>query len=203
MAGGTSDTAETKSSLQEVSSVQTPASGSGNPLVLVLSLVNLLVTLGILGILFVSFQKEKHHPSVEDIAAQASNASGEGEGEKSKGKEGEGKEQDKKKPVDYGRMITLEQFTVNLSTPGSPNSKFVRVNISLEVPTEDTESEVTSKMPQVRNTIIDLFNSKRPVDLATADGRDYVKEEIRNALNSFLVSGKVKGVYFTNFALAG
>jgi flagellar FliL protein len=83
------------------------------------------------------------------------------------------------------------------------NPKFVRVNISLEVPTDDTESEVTSKMPEVRNVIIDLFNSKRPADLANADGREYLKEEIKNAINGFMVSGKIRGVYFTNFAMAG
>ena len=98
-------------------------------------------------------------------------------------------------------MITLEQFTVNLITPGSVNPKYVRVNISLEVPNEDIENEVTSKMPQVRNVIIDLFNSKRSADLSTSDGRDFLKEEIRNSLNNFLVSGKIKGVYFTNFSL--
>ena len=50
--------------------------------------------------------------------------------------------------------------------------------------------------------IIDLFNSKRPADLATAEGRDYLKDEIRNAINTFMVSGKVKGVFFTNFAMS-
>jgi flagellar basal body-associated protein FliL len=49
--------------------------------------------------------------------------------------------------------------------------------------------------------VIDLFNSKRPSDLATGEGRDYLKEEIKNAINGFMVSGKVKGVFFTNFAL--
>ena len=97
--------------------------------------------------------------------------------------------------------MTLDQFTVNLSTPGSASPKYVRVNISLEVSSEDAELEVNSKMPQVRNAVIDLFNSKRPGDLATAEGRDYLKEEIRNALNAFMVTGKVKGVFFTNFAL--
>jgi flagellar FliL protein len=82
------------------------------------------------------------------------------------------------------------------------NPKFVRVNISVEVPTSETENEVQQKMPQVRNTIIDLFNSKRPTDLVTAEGRDYLKEEIRNALNSFMVSGRVKSVFFTNFAVS-
>jgi flagellar FliL protein len=187
-------------------------SGGGSKLVLILTGVNLLATLGMVGVLFLSFQKERKKPSVEDIAAQtAAPAAGEhgeakgGEhgGGEAKGGEhgGGGKAEHAKKSVDYGRMITLEQFTVNLSTPGSSNPKYVRVNISLEVPTDDAEGEVTSKMPQVRNAIIDLFNSKRPADLATAEGRDYLKEEIRNALNGFLVNGKVKGVFFTNFAL--
>jgi len=167
-------------------------------------------------ILFISFQKEKKKPAIEDISTAdktAETEKGGKEGEKGKegkeakageGKEGEkGKEGDKKKSADYGKMVTLEQFTVNLSTPGSVNPKFVRVNISLEVPTEDTESEVNSKMPEVRNVIIDLFNSKRPQDLATAEGRDYLKDEIKNAINGFMVSGKIRGVYFTNFAMAG
>ena len=156
-----------------------------------------------IAILFISFQKEKKTPSVEDIAAHdGSDGAAEGHGEKKEaGGHGKGNEHEKKKTADYGKMVTLEQFTVNLSTPGSVNPKFVRVNVSLEVPTDDSEVEVTSKMPQVRNVIIDLFNSKRPADLATYEGRDYLKEEIRNAINGFMVSGKVRGVFFTNFAL--
>jgi flagellar FliL protein len=180
--------------------------GGGSKLPLILTAVNTLVTLAMVAVLFISFQKEKKKPTVDDIAANAAPKSEEAKGEK--GKEGEGKgekgkEGEKKKSADYGKMVTLEQFTVNLSTPGSVNPKFVRVNISLEVPNDDTEGEVTSKMPQVRNVIIDLFNSKRPQDLATAEGRDYLKDEIKNAINGFMVSGKVRGVYFTNFALAG
>jgi flagellar basal body-associated protein FliL len=182
--------------------------GGGSKLVLILTGVNVLATLAMVAILFVSFQKDRKKPSVEDISAQASAEGKEAKGDDAKGEHGKeakgehGKEGEKKKSADYGKMVTLDQFTVNLSTPGSVNPKFVRVNISLEVPTEDTEGEVTSKMPQVRNVIIDLFNSKRPTDLATAEGREYLKEEIKNAINGFMVSGKVRGVYFTNFALS-
>lgn len=180
------------------------ASGGSSKLVLILAGVNLVATLGMIAILFVSFQREKHTPAITDIAAHApaSAESGEGGGDHAKKGAADAHGAAAKKPVDAGKMVTLEQFTVNLSTPGSVSPKFVRVNISLEVPTDDAEGEVNTKMPQVRNAIIDLFNSKRPADLATADGRDYLKEEIRNALNGFLVSGKVKGVFFTNFALS-
>jgi len=200
MAAGNPTTSDDKSQAMPSST-----SNGGSKVTLIVAVVNLLATFGMLAILFISFQKEKQKTSIDDISVQGHES---GEGEHEKGKEGEGhgpegKDASPRKTMDFGKMVTLEQFTVNLSTPGSVNPKFVRVNISLEVPNEDAEMEVNSKMPQVRNVIIDLFNSKRPADLATADGREYLKEEIKNALNGFLITGKVKGVFFTSFALAG
>jgi len=108
-----------------------------------------------------------------------------------------------KKLTDFGTIVTLDQFTVNLTTPGSTTPKYVRVNISLELTTADAQAEITQRMPQVRNAIIDLFNSKRPSDMVSEEGRQYIKDEIKSALNGFMVTGKVKGVFFTNFALSG
>jgi flagellar FliL protein len=182
--------------------------GGGGKLMLILIIVNTLITAGMVGVLFISFKKDSSHAKVEDIVADDH---GGGHGEKKEGGgHGEKKEGEHGGAADhgggssqFGKMVTLEQFTINLSTVGTVNPKFARVNISIEVPNADTETELTQKMPQVRNTIIDLFNSKRPADLATSEGRNYLKDEIKNALNSFLVTGKVKGVFFTNFAIAG
>ncbi len=188
-----------------------PSGGGGNKLVTILTIVNLLVCVGMGALLFVSFNKEKNKPAVSDIDAEseapveehaaAADAQGAGgHGEKKADAHGGGGHGEKKAPG-LGTMLQLEQFTVNLSSPGGATQKFVRVNISIEVASEEVSNEVNSKMPQVRNAIIDLFNSKRSGDLATAEGREFLKEEIRSALNSFISSGKVKGVYFTNFAV--
>jgi flagellar protein FliL len=174
----------------------------GNRTVMILTVVNLLATIGMVAVLFVSFQRDKKNARIEDLSVAAKTETKTADGAKSAEATGN-KENSAKKAVESGKMVTLEQFTVNLSTPGSVTPKFVRVNISIEVPTEDAETELMTKMPQVRNTIIDLFNSKRAADLAGADGRDYLKDEIKNALNGFMVNGKVKGVFFTNFAVAG
>ena len=192
---------EEKADIGASAPVAAPA--QSNKLVTILTLVNLVATVGMIAILFISFQKSKKQSSIEDINTHE--AAGKVEGGKKEGAHGaaDAKEAAAKRTSQFGKMVTLEQFTVNLSTPGSSTPKFVRVNISLEVPTDDAESEITQKMPQVRNAVIDLFNSKRPSDLATAEGRDYLKEEIKNALNSFMVTGKIKGVFFTNFAVSG
>jgi flagellar FliL protein len=190
--------------------------GGGSKLVLILSVVNVLATFGIAGVLAVSFMKEKQETSVTDIADGAASEHGAEAGGHGETKEGGGHGEEKKAEgghgeaadghgapaaPQWGKTVTLDQFTVNLTSPGSATPKFVRVNISLEVPDSQTEQEVVAKMAQIRNVIIDLFNSKRPSDLATGEGRDYLKEEIKNAINGFMVSGKVKGVFFTNFAL--
>lgn len=177
--------------------------GKGAALGAILSIVNLVANIGILAVLYISFQKEKNRPSIDDIAAKVN--SGEEKGEKSGEHKAGEKDKEKgseKKPTNFGKMITLEQFTINLSTPGSTNAKFVRMNVALEVANDEIENEVNSKIPQVRNTIIDLVNSKRPADLATVEGREDLKDQIKSALNGFLVSGQVTGVFFTSFALA-
>lgn len=190
----------------ENSAASLPAGGGSNKLVTVLTIVNLLAVLGMGAVLFLSFQKQKemsvadislHDPAGAHAEAEGKASAGHGEGTGA----ADGKSKETEATTKFGRMVALEQFTVNLNTPGTTSPKFVRVNISIEVPTADTETEVTQKMPQVRNAIIDLFNSKRPSDLASVEGRDYIKEEIRNALNGFVTTGKVKGVFFTNFAV--
>jgi flagellar basal body-associated protein FliL len=195
--------------------------GAGGPkLMVILTAVNTVVCLAMVGILFVSLQKEKSVQKVEDIVAEEGHgeaaaggghgapAAGGGHGAPAAGgghgapAAGGGHGEAGKKVAGFGKMMNLDQFTVNLTTPGSSTPKYVRVNISIEVPDDAVESEVSQKMAQVRNAIIDLFNSKRPSDLVHSEGRDYLKEEIRAALNGFIVSGKVKGVFFTNFALS-
>lgn len=214
---------ENKEATEEVE--ESSPSGA-NKIVLILTAVNLVCTMGIIGALVVSFQKEKTKPGVEDIATEAPEAEGgHGEGDKAKaeghgeggggghgeaagghgeggGGHGEGGKAASSGGHNFGKMVTLENFTVNLSTIGSVVPRFARVSMSLQVLSDDTEQEINQKMPQVRNAIIDLFNSKQPSDLDDTDERNSLKREILKSLNGFLVTGKVEGVYFTNFALS-
>jgi len=207
---------EKKSDASESEAAPAPPAGGGSKLGVILGLVQLLVTLGIGAVVFISFQKEKHRESVADIApeekpGEAKPAGGEHgeapkEGEKpaegAKAEGGHGEHGEGAPPKASSHVITLDQFTVNLSTTVGTPPRFARVAIAVEVGSDDAAQELNQKMPQVRNAILDLFNSKRPADLQTGEGRNFLKEEIRNALNSFLVTGKVKGVFFSNFVIS-
>lgn len=192
-----------------------PDSGGGSDktgkLGLILSVLNLVLVLGIGAVVFLQFQKEKHRESVADIQAEgehgdaAPGAHGsEHAGGGEHGGDGHGGGGHGGAAVKKGdQLVTLEQFTVNLATSAGTPPRYARVIIAIEVPSSDTAAEISQKMAPVRNAIIDLFNSKRPADLQTGEGRNFLKEEIRNALNSFLVTGKVKSVFFSNFAVSG
>lgn len=176
--------------------------GGGSKIAVILTIVNLLVTVGIGAVVFIQFQKDKHHESVSDISTEAEHGGG-GGGEHGGGGGGEhGEAAATSKKSSETKIVTLEQFTVNLSTTVGTAPRFARVVIAVELASDDTVQEMNTKMPQVRNAIIDLFNSKRPADLQTGEGRNFLKEEIRNALNSFLVTGKAKGVFFSNFQVS-
>lgn len=201
--------AEEKTENKEVAA--SPPSGGGSKLGLIISVLNLVLILGIGAVVFIQFQKDKHRESVADInpteeagheEAAAAGEHGAPAGEHGEKKEGaHGEHGAAAGPKAGAQVITLEQFTVNLSTsPGTP-PRFARVVIAVEVASGETATELNSKTPQVRNAILDLFNSKRPSDLQTGEGRNFLKEEIRNALNSFLVTGKVRGVFFSNFVV--
>jgi flagellar basal body-associated protein FliL len=114
----------------------------------------------------------------------------------------ESKIENEEKPLNLSRMIDLDEFVVNLSTVGVVAPRYARVKISLEVSHGDLESELNRRMPIVRNTIIDLFNSKRPADIITVEGQTSVKLEIKKALEKIFPAAPLDGVYFTSFAIA-
>jgi flagellar basal body-associated protein FliL len=207
--------AEEKTENKDVPAVEPQSSGGGSKLGLVISLINLVLVLGIGAVVFMQFQKDKHRELVSDIDTSAeahgdapADGKAEGHGKEAGKAEGHGEASadghgaaGAAASKNTSQVITFEQFTVNLSTSAGTPPRFARVVIAVEVANAEAAAEINQKTPQVRNAILDLFNSKRPSDLQTGEGRNFLKEEIRNALNSFLVTGKVKGVFFSNFVV--
>src|SRR4051812_466408 len=119
--------AEEKASAPATAVLSSSGGGGGSKVVLLLTLINVVVTAGIGGLVFVSFKKEKNHTTISDISPNEHAAKEEGGEGHAEGKEGGAK----KKMGDFGKIVTLDQFTVNLSTPGSASPKYARVNISI------------------------------------------------------------------------
>ena len=101
---------------------------------------------------------------------------------------------------DDGILLSLDGFTANLAQDDGPR-RFVRLNVVLKFSHDSEEGEFRSRRPQIRDSIISILNAKKPNDLLKREGKEYLKEEIKSSINSFLVDGKVTAIYYVGFQI--
>lgn len=160
--------------------------GAGGKPILLYALVvlDMLVVAGVGAMIYMGRQKEAARANDIEKAAR-----GELEARK---------EESESDAEDFvGKTIPMETFLVNLS--GNRGNKLLKVNLELEVENDAVAIEIDKRKPQVRDIIIILLSSKTYGQLATVDGKEFLREEIRDTVNSFLTKGKIKRVLFTEF----
>lgn len=96
---------------------------------------------------------------------------------------------------EVGKVIPLETFIVNLA--GSKGRKVLKVNMELEVKGIDVIQEIDNRKAQIRDFIIIILSSKTYDEVSTKEGKDFLRNEIKDQVNSFLSKGKIMNVYFT------
>ncbi|KHD89122.1 MAG: flagellar protein FliL [Bdellovibrio sp. ArHS] len=173
--------AEEKAAAAEVSA---PSGGSGQkPILLIaLAVINMLVVAGVGFMLYQGRKKEAAEPKIEQVIK------GEAEAQH--------KEATEEKEV-VGKVVPLETFIVNLA--GSKGRKVAKVNMELEVKGDHVLDEIEKRKAQIRDIIIIILSSKTYEDVASREGKDGLRNEIKDTINSFLVQGKISNVFFTEF----
>lgn len=173
-----------------------PAGGSNNKLIMGLLGLNTVVMIGVAAVLFLGQKKQAEVQTLDQVAQGAAQGHGTPPAEGAAG--GEHGEAGAATPTDV-RFFSVGDFTANLAGPASTH--YVKVNINFEINKEADEEEMKQRKPQFRDKIISLLNSKKPSDLQSAEGRNYLKEEIKTVVNGFVQKGKVEGVYFSTFII--
>lgn len=179
---------EEKSETSDNSSAK--AKSSTSPLVLAILVVN---SIGLLAMGYFQYsyvKKESSKPTVEELVKQQM-----GEHEKHPGDD-----ELKTHQKETGEMYPLEPFTVNLAQGDGPR-RYIRLNAVLKFNTESKKEELEARKPQIRDSIINILNAKRPEDLLKKEGKVYLKEEIKAAVNSYLINGKLEDVFYTGFQI--
>ncbi|WP_372652495.1 flagellar basal body-associated protein FliL [Halobacteriovorax sp.] len=165
-------------------------SGSGkNPLLTIVMILQLILMGGIAYFQYMAHQKLAATESVMDVVKSDMKAGAIDESSET----GEAREEE-------GILFPLDNFTANLAQGDGPR-RFVRLNAVLKFNRDSSEEEFKARKPQIRDTIISILNSKRAEDLLKVEGKNYLKEEIKAAINSFLVDGKVIDVFYVSFQI--
>lgn len=172
----------------EVEAKAAPASSGKNPLVALLLILNM-AALGTVAFFQYKFMEmEKNRPDLTKLLNQ-----------ENKGPDFL-EENLPKENVSKENLVDLKTFTVNLAQGDGPR-RYVRLNAVLKMDETSELSEVEARKPQIRDTIISILNSKRPEDILKRDGKLYLKEQIKSAINSFLIDAKVVDVFYIGFQI--
>jgi len=101
--------------------------------------------------------------------------------------------------ADIGPMVPVDEFIVNIISADTPH--FVKASLSIELSGESVVEEVQKRMPQIRDSILLLIGNKTYEELQDLQGKRQLKAELTSRINSFLQSGTVRAIYFTNFVV--
>ncbi len=101
--------------------------------------------------------------------------------------------------ADIGPQVNIEEFIVNIISGDSAH--YVKASLTVELTNPEVKAEVEKRMPQMRDAILLLIGNKTFEELQDLQGKKQLKAELTSKINSFLKTGKVKAVYFTNFVV--
>ncbi len=94
-----------------------------------------------------------------------------------------------------GAIFPLETFIVNLTVKGS----FLKTAVQLEFARPELPPNIENDVPKIRDVIIRILSSKNATEILSVEGKDKLREEVKNAVNEALRSQDVVYVYFTEF----
>ena len=173
------------------------STSSKNPLLVILVLVNTLAVCAIGFFQFKNNQKLNSVMTASDLVQQelAHQAKGGEEGQ-SAGAEGAAGA-----PVKLdGLMYPLEPFTANLAQGDGPK-RYIRISLVMKFTNDTKKEEVDARKPQISDVIISMLNAKKPEELLKKEGKEYLKEEIKNAINNFLIDGHLEDIFYVGFQI--
>ena len=98
-----------------------------------------------------------------------------------------------------GKTYPLDTFVVNIQDRN--RDRYLKLKTELELLEPDTADEIEQRLPQIRDLIISLLSSKSFEDIRTIEGKNFLREEILLRVNSLLVTGSVKRIFFTEFVV--
>ncbi len=101
-----------------------------------------------------------------------------------------------------GKMEKMGSFLTNLSDV--EETHFLRSVIDIEQnygSAPEFGNEIGNRKDQLRDIIIATLSAKTSESIRTPEGKEALKEELKERINSVLAKGQIARVYFTDFAI--
>jgi len=93
--------------------------------------------------------------------------------------------------------MSLDPFLVNLADKES--RRYLKLKVELEINSEGTKEELQQFLPHIRDSLILLLSSKTYLDISSLEGKQQLKNEIKQRVAAIPGGKKVSNVLFTEF----
>ena len=98
-----------------------------------------------------------------------------------------------------GFLYPMNPFIVNLVD--DEGGRFLKVRFEMELSDKELVSEVEKRMAQLTDSVIILLSSKSYQEIASYEGKEQMRHELVIRMNSFLETGSIERLYFTEFVM--
>ena len=96
-------------------------------------------------------------------------------------------------------LYSLDTFIVNLADQGG--KRYLRITMELEIDAIEVTEEINQRLPQLRNSVLMIVPSKSYQDIGTAQGKAALRDDLMVQMNTFLTTGQITNIYFTEFVV--
>lgn len=90
--------------------------------------------------------------------------------------------------------VEVPEITTNLA-----DNKIVRMSLKIQTTNKDAAEELTKRVFQVNNIVIQELSEMEQKDLEGKQGKQIFQKSLKTRLNELMQEGEVQEVYFTSF----
>ncbi len=107
-----------------------------------------------------------------------------------------------------GYIHTFDTTVVNVS--GTQGSRYLKVVVAIELEVDENEpgsrlsklqDELVARKMQLKDKMNSILSSKVMEQIVNLKERKKIKRDIKDEFNTFLINGKVKNVFFSDFVV--
>ncbi len=158
---------------------------SGNKLMMLIGLVNLLCVAGVGAYLVMA---AKHAPASAKAPASHTGPAGE---HAPAGHDDE--------PKEVGPIIALEPLVTNLADPDS--DRYLKLTLQLRAASELARPEVEGSLVPIRSQILLFLSSLNVGDVSGSDKKHEIQKQLKRIANEAMPVSRITHVYFTEFVI--
>jgi len=94
-------------------------------------------------------------------------------------------------------MVPLNSFVVTLNEPGEP--RYLKISLSAEVSSLEIQAELQRRSAEIRDSLISYFSSLSLKMTQGVRGKQKIRKQAAEHINTVLMSGSVNRVFISEF----